>query len=72
MFLMFTTIFSYQCKKEEAPKPEIQVIEMSKTISNLLPNTTYYWKISAHTNKQNSFYSESLTRSFHTGNSTNS
>ncbi len=51
MFLMFTTIFSYQCKKEEAPKPEIQVIEMSKTISNLLPNTTYYWKISAHTNK---------------------
>ena len=69
MMIMLLVFFNYQCKKEETPTPEVQVVEMTETISNLLPNTTYYWKIKAHANDQNDFYSETLTRSFSTGNS---
>ena len=70
MIMMFI-VSNYQCKKEEAPNPEVQIIEMTETISNLLPNTTYYWKIKAHANNQNDFHSETLSRSFNTGNATN-
>ena len=58
-----------QCKKEEISIPEEQIIEMTKTINNLLPNTTYYWKIQAQQKNQTDFHSETLTRFFITGSS---
>ncbi len=69
MVVLFIVLFSFQCKKEETSTPEVQVVEMSETISNLLPNTTYYWKIKACTEGQDDFRSETITRSFNTGSS---
>lgn len=68
MIILFVVLAGYQCKKIETPTPGIQVTEMTETISNLLPNTTYYWKIKAHAKDQDDFYSETLTRYFNTGN----
>ena len=67
MMILFVVLCSSQCKKEEPLIPEVQVTEMTETISNLLPNTTYYWKIEAHQKNQINFHSETLTRCFNTG-----
>jgi len=64
IIIMFVALFTYQCKKEETPTPEVQVEEMTETISDLLPNTTYYWKIRAHPKDQDDFRSETVTRCF--------
>ena len=69
MIILFAVLFSSQCKKEETPTPEVQLVEMTETISNLLSDTTYYWKIKAHPKNQDDFHSETLTRHFRTGNS---
>ena len=71
MIILFVVLFSYQCKKEETETPEVQVVEMTETINNLLPGTTYYWKIEAQPENQDDFHSETLTRNFNTGNSSN-
>ena len=68
MMILFVVFCCSQCKKEETSVPEVQVIEMTETISNLLPNTTYYWRIKAHQKNQNDFHSETLTRCFSIGN----
>ena len=72
MMILFVAFCCTQCKKDETSIPEVQVTEMTKTISNLLPNTTYYWKIKANQKNQNDFYSETLTRCFSIVNSCNS
>jgi len=69
MIILSVVLFSSQCKKEETPTPEVQLEEMTETISNLLPDTTYYWKIKAHAKNQDDFHSETITRYFRTGNS---
>lgn len=64
--LMLVFCFSH-CRKEEANASEEQLALMTETISDLLPDTTYYWKIKAHKTGQDDFYSETLTRYFETG-----
>ena len=64
MMIFFVVLCSSQCKKEETSIPEVQITEMVETINNLLPNTTYYWKIKAHQKNQNIFHSETLMRCF--------
>ena len=66
--LILTLAFCFShCKKEEAHASEGQVALMTETISDLLPDTTYYWKIKAHNTGQDDFHSETLTRYFKTG-----
>ena len=69
MMILLAVLLNSECTKSEIPTPEIQVVEMTKTISNLSPNSTYYWKIKAHALNQDDFYSETLTRCFNTGSS---
>ena len=71
MMILFVVLYSFQCKKSEEPTPDTQVIEMTETIGNLSPNSTYYWKIKAYANNQGDFHSETLTRYFNTGSSVN-
>ncbi len=66
--ILFVIFCCSQCKKEESSVTEVKVIEMKETINNLLPNTTYYWKIKAHQKGHNDFYSETISRSFSTSN----
>ncbi len=66
IIILFAILFSNQCKKEEDTSPEGQVATITKTVNNLLPGTTYYWKVISHPNNQDNFYSETLTRSFKT------
>jgi hypothetical protein len=67
MIMMFVVLLSPQCKKSETPIPEVQLVEMTETIGGLLPDATYYWKIKAQKKNQNDFQSETLVRSFYTG-----
>ncbi len=71
IIISFIVIFSSQCKKSEPLTPEVQVIEMTEILSDLLPNTTYYWKIEAHGVNQNHLHSETITRHFYTGGTSN-
>ncbi|MCK4922298.1 MAG: hypothetical protein KAS71_14700 [Bacteroidales bacterium] len=64
IIILFTGLFSFQCQKEQITDPEVEVIEIKETIVNLLPETTYYWKIRAHSEGQDDFYSETITRNF--------
>jgi len=57
-----------QCKKEEPPSPEVELVEMNETLNNLSPGTVYYWKIKAHPSNQADFMSETRVRSFQTTN----
>ncbi len=62
--ILLVVFFSTQCKNNNSPTPEVQVIEMTETFDKLLPNTTYYWKVKAHAKNQDDFHSETLVRSF--------
>lgn len=46
--------------------PKVETREFSKTIDNLKPNRTYYWKIVAHPKGKDHFLSESFIHSFTT------
>jgi hypothetical protein len=54
------------CSKEEIPDEEEPVL-MSRTVSNLQPGTTYYWKVRAHPMHSDDFWSETVVRDFSTG-----
>ena len=71
MTILFVVLLGFQCKKNETPTPETEPIEMTETINNLLPDTTYYWKIKAHATNQDDFHTETLTRHFNTGSTLN-
>ena len=62
---MFTMLFQYQCKKEEGNNPStVEVEEFTKTIADLSPGTTYYWKIIAHPDSGDDFQSETIVKDF--------
>lgn len=67
VMILFVVFFIPQCKKDDISTQEVQVVEMTETISNLLPDTTYYWKIKAQNITQDDFCSETVTRHFNTG-----
>jgi len=69
LIFLLLVVFNLQCKKEEIADEEDKVIIMNKTVNNLLPNTTYYWKIKSNPSYQNDFQSETITKHFITGNS---
>ena len=46
--------------------PKVETKEFNKTINNLKPKTTYYWKIAAHPKENDHFLSESFVHSFTT------
>jgi hypothetical protein len=55
------------CGKEDSGDPETTVTAMSESVSGLLPDTTYYWKIKACITSCDDFHSETRVRSFRTG-----
>ena len=69
LFLVITILFfsGVNCRdKITSPDPEAEVHEISMTIENLENNTLYYWKVVAHPEATNEFYSESTVRTFST------
>ncbi len=70
--LMFIFLASTNCgitqrteyKQYKRNLPKVETKEFSKTIDNLQPNTTYYWKIVAHPKGNDHFLSESFIYSF--------
>jgi len=59
--LIIMTITLTSCNKEQNPEKEDPVL-MTRTVSDLQPGTTYYWKIRAHPIHSDDFWSESITR----------
>ncbi len=68
VIILLLTLMIFECKKNDISPAEEDVITMYETVENLLPNTTYYWKIKSHAIDQNDFQSVTLTKSFITGN----
>lgn len=66
LILSVLLVLNLRCEKGQHEDDEGQVALMSKTVSNLQPNSTYYWKIKATKSNQNGFQSETITRSFTT------
>ncbi len=65
--LILFVIFSLQsCSKESTSPSETDIIEFTQTVQDLLPGTTYYWKIFAHPEGTDEFFSETITYSFST------
>ena len=65
IIIMFTMLFHYHCKKEEENNSStVEVEEFTKTIADFSPGTTYYWKIIAHPDSGDDFYSETVIRYF--------
>lgn len=65
IIIMFTMLFHFHCKKEDDNSSSIvEVEEFTKTIADLAPGTTYYWKIIAHPVSGDDFYSETVVRHF--------
>lgn len=68
VMILLLALMIFGCKKDDIAPAEEDVITMYETVENLLPNTTYYWKIKSHAIDQNDFQSVTLTKSFITGN----
>ncbi|MCK4679020.1 MAG: hypothetical protein KAT48_12870, partial [Bacteroidales bacterium] len=65
IIILFTMLFHYNCKKEEENNPStVEVEEFTKTIADFLPGTTYFWKIIAHPDSGDDFYSETVVQYF--------
>ena len=63
--IIFFVIFSLQSCSEKSTSPsESDVIEFTQTVEDLQPGTTYYWKIIAHPEGTDDFFSETVTYSF--------
>ncbi|MGW8316720.1 MAG: hypothetical protein ACWGNV_14045 [Bacteroidales bacterium] len=56
-----------QCDREK-PVEENETLWMTESVTNLEPGLTYFWKITAHPIQSEDFCSETLIRSFRTGN----
>ncbi len=65
--LLISVSMSYQCKKEDEQEEADQVVQFSKTVEGLLPNTTYYWKIKSTSANQVEFKTETISYWFSTG-----
>ena len=62
-------VLNLGCEKDSSAGEEDKVIVMNETVSGLLPETTYYWKIrSSPGSDQNDFQSITITKYFITGN----
>jgi len=68
MIILLLALIICECKKEDIPPAEEEVITLYETVENLLPDTTYYWKIQSQAIDQDDFQSVTLTKSFITGN----
>jgi hypothetical protein len=66
MICFFPLFLNSKCQKDINPPDGDNLSEIKETIWNLEPNTTYYWKIRAHTGYTDDFLSESLTFHFKT------
>jgi len=71
LILLLLVVLNLQCEKDNNAVEEDRVIIMNKVVDNLLPNSTYYWKIKSNPRNQNDFQSETLTKYFITGNPDN-
>jgi hypothetical protein len=59
--------FLMTCDKDETSPAEIDnTVEFSKILSELKPNTTYYWKIRSTTETYSNCYTETIVYSFKT------
>lgn len=68
MLILGLVLTVSQCKKQESPVAEREVVEMNHVQNNLDPNTVYYWKVKAQTDSQDVFETETRLRSFKTAN----
>jgi hypothetical protein len=66
VLIVFLGIVVVACSKEDTPGQEKTVL-MTRTVSNLQPGTTYYWKVRAHPIQSDDFWSETVVRIFTTG-----
>ncbi len=63
--IIFFVIFSLQSCSEKSTSPsDSDIIEFTQTVEDLQPGTTYYWKIIAHPEGTDDFFSETVTYSF--------
>jgi hypothetical protein len=67
IFLLLS-VLNLQCEKDNNPDEEDGAILFKKEVDNLLPNSTYYWKIKSNPSNHSDFQSETLTKYFITGN----
>lgn len=65
--LILFVIFGLQsCSKETTSPSDSDIIEFTQIVEDLQPGTTYYWKIIAHPEGTDDFFSETLTYYFTT------
>ncbi|MCK4695061.1 MAG: hypothetical protein KAT74_04835, partial [Candidatus Cloacimonetes bacterium] len=65
--LILFVIFGLQsCSKETTSPSDSDIIEFTQIVEDLQPGTTYYWKIIAHPEGTDDFFSETVTYSFTT------
>ena len=67
VMLMILIAFS-NCGNEPTSPTDSDIDEMSETVQGLQPDTTYYWRIIAHTEGNHDFSTESLVHTFATSN----
>ncbi len=65
--VLILVILPAQCSREDTPDTE-ETVEMTRMVTDLDPRTTYYWKIRACPVHSDAFRSETVIRSFRTGN----
>lgn len=67
LFFLLLVILNLGCKKDSSAEEEDNVVIMNETVTNLDPETTYYWKVRSNPINQNDFQSETIIKSFITG-----
>jgi hypothetical protein len=70
-YLFIATIFVillvfFSCNDEITAPSNTEISEISRTIENLEPNKTYFWKVVAYPVENNNFSSESIVQTFTT------
>ena len=65
--LLSFVLMNMGCESEQIPEEEENTVEHNATLTDLQSSTTYYWKIEAKRNNTSHFTTETVTRSFKTG-----
>ena len=64
VFIVILILLS--CSQKSTSPSGDDIIEFSQTVENLEPDTTYYWKLIAHSDEESDFNSETVVYPFYT------
>ena len=64
VFIVILILLS--CSQKSTSPSGDDIIEFSQTVENLEPDTTYYWKLIAHSEEESDFSSETVVYPFYT------